>query len=78
MLEIFKLSIGILILIFGIPIGKILAKQTKEELKLGQKWFKLIIIISLIGGFTGLFLKNDAILFTFFFITIVTSQSLKK
>ena len=73
-----KLLIGILILLLGFPIGAYLAKQTKEELKSGKKWFRLIIIISLIGGSIGLIIGNDVLLFSFFFIAIVTSRSLRK
>jgi hypothetical protein len=78
MLEIFQLVIGILILILGIPIGNSLARRTKEELKSGQKWFRLIIILSLVGGFLGLIIRNDILMFSFFFIAIVTSRSLRK
>lgn len=78
MIEIFQLLIGLLVLALGFPIGIFLRNQTKEELKSGQKWFKLIIFLSLIGGFIGLVLRNDFLLFSFFFIAIVTSQSLKK
>jgi len=78
MQEIFKLLIGIVVLILGIPIGNFLAKQTKEELKEGKKWFKLLITLSLIGGFIGLIIGNDILLFTFFFIAIVTSRSVRK
>jgi len=76
MQEIFKLLMGIAILILGFPIGQILAKSTKEELKVGKKWFKLITLIGLIGGLIGLIISKDVILFTFFFIAIVTSRSL--
>jgi len=76
--DVFKLIIGILVLILGIPIGNYLAKITKEEIKDGQKWFKIIITISLILGFFGLIIRNDFILFSGFFIAIVTSKSLKK
>ncbi len=75
--ELFKLLIGIGVLILGIPIGKFLAKNTTEELKSGQKWFTLIIIVSLIVGFVGLLMGNDALMFSLFFIAIVASQSLK-
>ncbi len=75
--QIIKILIGIGILLLGIPIGSYLAKITKEELKKGQKWFKLIVIISLIGAVVSLFLTNDVLLFSFLFIAIVTSRSLK-
>ena len=78
MQQIIKILIGIIILLLGFPLGSYLAKQTKEELSSGQKWFKLIIIISLIGGAIGLILGTDVLLFSFFFIAIVTSRSLKR
>jgi len=78
MQEIIKLIIGVVVLALGFPIGSYLAKVTKEELKSGQKWFKLIIWISLIGGFIGLTIGNDVLLFAFFFIAIVTSRCLKR
>ena len=62
MQEIIKLLIGGIILIMGYFIGNLLASNTKSELKKNQKWFKIIVIISLIGGFIGLFIKNDVIL----------------
>ena len=77
MQEIIKLLIGILVLLLGFPLGSFLARVTKEELKSGQKWFKLIIILSLAGGFVGLIIKDDVLMFSLFFTAIVTSQSLK-
>ena len=77
MQEILKIAIGILILILGFPIGNYLAKQTKEELTIGQFWFKLIIIICFLGIILSLMFRNDVLLFAFSFIAIVTSRSLK-
>ncbi|MEK6812472.1 MAG: hypothetical protein AABX76_02835 [Nanoarchaeota archaeon] len=76
MTQLILLFVGILVLLLGIPIGNFLAKQTKEELKDGRIWFKLIIMLSLIGVLAGLFFRNDFLLFTFAFIAIVTSRSL--
>ncbi|MEN7982561.1 MAG: hypothetical protein ABFQ65_03880, partial [Nanoarchaeota archaeon] len=78
MIELFQLLIGICVLALGFPIGIFLAKQTKEELKSGQKWFRLIIFVSLIGGFIGLVLQNDVLMFSLFFIAIVVSGNLRK
>ena len=78
MQDIIKIIIGILVLALGIPLGTLLAKLTKEELKSGQKWFKLIIILSMIGAIASLIVKNDVLLFSFLFITVVTTRSLKK
>ena len=76
--EILKIIIGAFVLVLGIPIGNFIAKSTKEELKTGKKWFKIIIVLCLIGGFASLIFNNDILLFTFFFIAIVTSRSLVK
>ncbi|MFH1608364.1 MAG: hypothetical protein ABIA78_04490 [archaeon] len=78
MQEVIKILIGIAVLLLGIPVGNYLAKITKEELKSGQVWFKLIIFVSLIGGIVGLTIGNDWLLFSFLFIGIVTSRSLRK
>jgi hypothetical protein len=77
MLEDYSFYIGIIVLLLGIPIGKFLARITKEELKSGEKWFKIIILVSFIGAIGSLFIKNDAMLFSFLFMVIVTNQSLK-
>jgi len=78
MQESIKLFIGILVLLIGIPIGNYLAMLTKEELKSGKKWFKRIVILSLMGVIISLIFGNDTLMFTFAFIAIVTSRSLKK
>lgn len=76
--EIIRIFIGILFLLLGFLIGSYLAKLTKEELKSGQRWFKLIIIASLSGSVVSIFINNDILLFSFLFIAIVTSRSLKR
>lgn len=76
--EILRILVAIFILVLGIPIGNWLSRATKEELGQGQKWFKRIVIISLIGVLVGLILRNDVLLFSFAFIAIVASRSLKR
>ena len=78
MQEVSKFIIGIALLMLGVPIGDALAKATKEELKQGRKWFKLLIIICTIGSIIFLIFRNDILLFTFLFIAIVASRSLKR
>jgi len=78
MKEILSIIIGIAVLIIGIPIGNILAKNTHEELEDGKKWFLLLIFLSLIGAIISLIFGKDSLLFAFLFIAIVTSRSLKK
>ncbi len=77
MQDLIKILIGIVVLFAGVFIGNFLAKVTKEELKSRQTWFRIIIMLSLIGGVIGLIIRNDILMFTMFFIAIVTSQSLK-
>jgi len=71
-----KFIIGIIVLALGFPIGNLLARKTHEELRTGQLWFKLIIIVCFIGAIISLILGNDVLLFSFLFIGIVTSGSL--
>lgn len=75
--EFIQLLTGLVVLVLAIPIGDGLAKITKEELKPGEKWFKTLVLIGLLGGLTSLVLEHDALMFTFFFIAIVSSRSLK-
>ncbi|MFZ1971027.1 MAG: hypothetical protein WAU65_02510 [Candidatus Nanoarchaeia archaeon] len=76
--QIYAIIIGIFVLILGFPIGALLSKLTKDETEKGQFWFKLIIILCVIGAIVTLILKNDALFFSFLFFMTVTSESLKK
>jgi len=78
MQEIFKLLIGVVFLALAFPIGDILARKTKEELKSGRKWFKIIVYVSLVGGVVGMLIRDDVLMFSFFFMALVTSRSLRK
>ena len=77
MQEVIKLLLGIAVLLLGVFIGEILAKNTPEELKDGKKWFYLILLVCFIGAVLSLIFYNDVLLFTFLFIAIVTSRSIK-
>lgn len=68
--------IGITVLIIGFFVGDILARYTKEELKPGRKYFKIIITVSSFLTIISLILRNDSLLFTFLFIIVVSSRSL--
>ena len=78
MQEMIKFILGIIVLALGFPIGNYLAKNTKEELKSGQIWFKLIMLVGFAGAIIGLIIRNDVLMFTFLFIIVVTSRSLVK
>ena len=76
--EVYKILIGMAFLALGFPLGDFLRKKTKDEQKDGRKWFRLLVLAGLIGGFIGLLTGDDVILFTFFFIAIVSSRSWRK
>ena len=76
MQEIIKISIGIAVLLLGIPLGSYLARITKEELKQGKRWFRRIIVVSLACSVVSLIIGNDFLFFSFLFIALVTSRSL--
>ena len=68
----------VLILLTAIPAGFLLAWLTKEELKDGKKWFKLIIAVSLAGSIAFLFLKNEIVTLTLVYMAIVSYISMRK
>jgi len=72
-----KIIIALAVLLLGVPIGNILARYTKEELKVGKMWFKLLMFVGVVGGIISLIFQQDALMFTFFFIAIVSSRSLR-
>jgi len=43
-----QIILAIIVALLGYPVGLLIAKSTKEELKKGRKWFKLIMIASLL------------------------------
>ena len=52
--EVFRLLISVAVLFLGIPIGNVLRDKTKDEMKQGAKWFRIIVFLSLIIGLVGL------------------------
>ena len=76
--DILKILISAAVLGLGIFIGNWISKITSEEVKKGKKWFFILVIIGLAGGIYGFISGNDFFLFTFFFIAVVASRSLRK
>ena len=68
----------IIVLILAIPVGYLLAWMARDELISGRKWFKIIILLSLILSIIFLILKEIVIFFTLIFILIVTLISFIK
>lgn len=73
---IYKFIISAVVLLLAFPIGNLLRNLTQDEQKDGKKYFVILLWISLIIGTLGAIIKRDWMMFTFFFIAIVTSRSL--
>jgi hypothetical protein len=76
MKEMIKILVGILVLVLGYFIGNFMRNETKDELKDGKKYFKILVTLGLLSGIVGLVISKDWLMFTGFFIAIVTSRSL--
>ena len=68
----------IIILLLGIPVGYLIAWLARDELVLGRRWFKILIILSFLVGITSYFLDSIYITLTMVFIIIVSFISLIK
>ena len=68
----------VLILILAIPTGFLIAWMAKDELIDGQKWFRALIILGLLGGMLFYFYGLGYIALTCLFIAIVAFISLMK
>ena len=67
------------ILIFvSIPVGYLIAWLARDELIIGRKWFKILMLISVIGIIAAYIFKEKVILFSFLFILIVSFISFRK
>ena len=68
----------IIILLLGIPVGFLLAWLARDELSAGQKWFKALIILSVVVG-AWMFLTGQAVVgWTCGFVVIVALIGLMK
>jgi hypothetical protein len=66
------------IILLSIPTGYLIAWLCRDELIVGRKWFRTLIIIALISGIIFLIYGNYIIVFTLLFMLIVTLISLIK
>ncbi len=76
MVSVIKQLVAVLILVLAFPLGSLLASKTTEELKGGQKWFKIVFFVSLFSGLFSIFLENEFLVFSFLFIAIISSRSI--
>lgn len=69
----------IVIVLLGYPIGLLIAKLTKEELKAGRKWFRILVFVSAIAIVASiLFTTGETLLFlvmSFVFILLLALAS---
>jgi hypothetical protein len=72
------LFIDVLIFLVSIPVGFLIAGLANDELKQGMKWFKNLMIVSVLGVAGGLFFNLGYLAWTFGFIGIVSGVSLWK
>lgn len=68
----------ILILVLAVPIGILIAKLAEDELAAGKKYFRILIIVSLLGGIWFLFTRQEVLAWTAWFIFIVSFISYSK
>ena len=63
--------IEIILLILAVPVGYLISNMAKDELKSGKKWFRILIIASILGAIGFYLYGNKTIAFTMIFIFIV-------
>jgi len=75
-----QLILLVVTVLLGYPIGRFIASNTKEELKAGKIWFKLIMWACIFGMIISIimFKKDDllSLLMSFAFIYIIAFVSL--
>ncbi len=67
-----------IILLLGIPVGFLIAYLANDELVAGRRWFKTVMMFSLVVGVVFMLWNNWAIVLTCGFILIVAGISLWK
>jgi len=81
-MSILQLLIILIIVLSGWPIGAFIASKTKEELKAGKKWFKIVMAVCFVLAIASLFILNgDDMLLSvsaFTFMLMLFSAVLKK
>ncbi|MBS3091039.1 hypothetical protein J4217_01150 [Candidatus Pacearchaeota archaeon] len=75
---VFNWLFNIIFLVLAIPIGYLIAYWCKDELVDGRKWFRILIIVSIIGALGFYLFGFSYISLTFGFILIVSLISLIK
>ncbi len=64
------------LLVMGVPLGWILRNVAKDEMDLGKRWFRYVIIASVILAVTGITKDWMVVTLTSIFIIIITACSI--
>jgi hypothetical protein len=67
--------VEIIVLLLAIPVGLLVAYNSRDELIDGRKWFTYIFILSLLAGIWFYLIRQDFIMYSSFFISIMTLVS---
>ncbi len=73
-----NLILSLVLLIFSIPVGFLLAHLARDELIQGRKWFKRVIVLALVTGIVLVFMQEYPGVLTCVFILIAAYISYKK
>lgn len=73
-----NIILNVAILILAIPVGFLIAWMGRDELKQGRKYFRILLIASLIIGAYGFFFGKNYVSLTMGFVFIVSIISLIK
>lgn len=68
----------IILIVLAVPVGLLIAWMARDELKQGRKWFKILIVVSIIFGILFAILGRYGEASTCLFIVIITGISLWK
>lgn len=74
-MDLIKALLIILVLVLSLPLGYLLAHLCREELVKGRKWFRYLIILSLIGAIGSYLFGIYESALTFVFISVVAIVS---
>ena len=70
-----NILIAIIILVLAIPVGFLIAWLCRDELIEGRVWFRILVIVGVLGGLWFYLTGNTVISLTLFFIAIVALVS---
>lgn len=73
-----SLTLNVIVLILAIPVGLLIARHTRDELSQGRKYFRILIITSILGVIWFWLADFQAIAWTMAFVFVVSFVSFVK